>query len=288
MIGVAATNALGSVGGRVEYAVEGSIPLLWSSDWSAATGFSDNAVMDDGKWDERRFDPNKVDLSVVTAASIGGGWPTGMDNVLKVSYAPPVYDATAEVEIHNRWAAMTSGDHLYGRVYVKTAFVNTGSQDGHFLQFEPGTPAFGWALKFGRGPNPPRMYEPQWALSKRTGAGGSESSNYYLNGFGTELTDEVWRVEWHWEFISANRYRFDTRWYDAADALRYTNNDFVYGDGPATLTSRDPLLILPDEWFRHIVIGNTGPNWTDDGFVYWGGVCIRDDDWCGSYDPNKG
>ncbi len=244
-------------------------------------GFSDDAVLDGGKWDMRRSDSNKVDLSVETTASIGGGWPVGMENVLKVRYAVQGV-SSAQVQVDNQWAELVSGGHLYGRAYIKTAWVGTASKVGHFLQFVSGQPAFAFSLKFGPGPNPPRMYNPQWQLSKQSG--GTEDKNYFLNGASGELTDEVWRVEWHWERVSAGNYRFDTRWYDAADVLQYTDTDFTYGgQGPETLLSRDPLFIIPDGWLRHLVIGNTGPNWTDPGFVYWGGVCIRGDDWCGPY-----
>jgi hypothetical protein len=97
----------------------------------------------------------------------------------------------------------------------------------------------------------------------------------------------VYRLEWHFHFITSSTFKFDTRIYDAAGTLLYTDADFLSGNFlNQTLAARDPNFRNTDNsCFRHLFVGNNGQaSWTNTNtYTYWGGVKVCRDGWCGAY-----
>ena len=247
---------------------------LFESDWRTATGTGTTALRDGTKWSEWVNYGGPQLLSVVPAS--GMGFPSGMANVLRVLQ---MGESDAEhMQLTNGIPAPQVGDHLYYRIYTR---VDEASQAGrgsdHPVEPMPGACPFLWTFKRQISST---GWTPEWQFS-------NTPSEEWWNLRVQLQKNVVYRIEWHFHFLTSSTFKFDTRIYDAAGTLLYTDADFLSGNFlNQTLAARDPnFRNTNNDCFRHLFVGNNGQaSWAaTNTYTYWGGVKVCRDGWCGAY-----
>ena len=251
-----------------------AVTTLFESDWRTAAGGTANALRDGTKWTEWVNYGGPQLLTVVSAS--GMGFPAAMTNVLRVLQ---VGETDAEhVQLENGLPLPQVGDHIYYRIYTR---VDEASQAGHGSDHPvepiPGSCPFLWTFKRSISAN---GWTPEWQFS-------NTPSEEWWNLRVQLQKNTVYRIEWHFHFITASTFKLDTRIYDAAGTLLYTDVDFLSGNFlNQTLAGRDPSFRNTDNaCFRNLFVGNNGQaGWTSTNtYTYWGGVKVCKDGWCGAY-----
>lgn len=251
-----------------------AVTTLFESDWRTAVGGTANALRDGTKWTEWVNYGGPQLLSVVSASGLG--FPAAMTNVLRVLQAG---ESDAEhMQLENGLPLPQVGDHIYYRIYTR---VDEASQAGrgsdHPVEPIPGSCPFLWTFKRSISAN---GWTPEWQFS-------NTPSEEWWNLRVQLQKNVVYRIEWHFYFITASTFKFDTRIYDAAGTLLYTDVDFLSGNFlNQTLQARDPNFRNTDNaCFRNLFVGNNGQaSWTNTNtYTYWGGVKVCRDGWCGAY-----
>ena len=247
---------------------------LFESDWRTAVGTGTTALRDGTKWTAWVNYGGPQLLSVVSAS--GMGFPAAMTNVLRVLQAG---ESDAEhMQLQNGLPLPQVGDHIYYRIYTR---VDEASQAGHGSDHPvepiPGSCPFLWTFKRSISAN---GWTPEWQF------GNTPSEEWWSLRMQLQK-NVVYRIEWHFHFITASTFKFDTRIYDAAGTLLYTDVDFLSGNFlNQTLQARDPNFRNTDNaCFRNLFVGNNGQaSWTNTNtYTYWGGVKVCKDGWCGAY-----
>jgi hypothetical protein len=246
---------------------------IFESDWRTATGTGTTALRDGTKWSEWVNYGGPQLLSVVPAT--GMGFPAGMTNVLRVLQ---MGEQDAEhMQLTNGVPAPSAGSHLYYRIYTRVDEAAQGGGSDHPVEPVPGSCPFLWTFKRSIGAN---GWTPEWQFS-------NTPSEEWWNLRVQLQKNTVYRIEWHFFFTTASTFKFDTRIYDAAGTLLYTDVDFLSGNFlNQTLQARDPdFRNTQNDCFRHLFVGNNGQaNWNaTNTYTYWGGVKVCRDGWCGAY-----
>jgi uncharacterized protein YjdB len=247
---------------------------LFESDWRTATGTGTTALRDGTKWSEWVNYGGPQLLSVVPATGLG--FPAAMSNVLRVLQAG---ESDAEhMQLTNGIPLPTVGSHLYYRIYTRVdEAAQAGRGSDHPVEPMPGACPFLWTFKRQISST---GWTPEWQFS-------NTPSEEWWNLRVQLQKNTVYRLEWHFHFITASTFKFDTRIYDAAGTLLYTDIDFLSGNFlNQTLAARDPdFRNSNNDCFRHLFVGNNGQaNWANTNtYTYWGGVKVCRDGWCGAY-----
>ncbi len=246
---------------------------LFESDWRTATGTSTTALRDGTKWSEWVNYGGPQLLSVVPATGLG--FPSGMANVLRVLQ---MGEQDAEhMQLTNGIPAPQVGSHLYYRIYTRVDEAAQSGGSDHPVEPMPGACPFLWTFKRSIGAT---GWRPEWQFSN------TPSEEWWSLRVQLQK-NAVYRIEWHFHFITSSTFKFDTRIYDAAGTLLYTDADFLSGNFlNQTLLARDPnFRNTNNDCFRHLFVGNNGQaNWTaTNTYTYWGGVKVCRDGWCGAY-----
>jgi hypothetical protein len=228
-------------------------PNLFSADWSTATGNSDNAISDGGRWNVNFCAPSRSSvLNVVSGASLG--W-TKTPNVMSVRY---LGESCAQFQRNNAVPASTSH---YARFYFRNDA--TAGSNHHPVTYNccGAIQVVPWSrftntsgITINIRTSAPYPYN-AWAPG-RPGSSGHLA-----------LAHRTWyRYEWHLEYVSATSYRIWPRVYDMAGNLLYDAATFVpsdYSGSGHTLASwyaaGNSLRISDVELARHFGGGNEGP-----------------------------
>jgi len=248
---------------------------VFQSNWSAATGTDDSAVLDGGKWDNYYCAPSvrAQVLSVVSGAP--HGW-TLTPNVMQVTNSGGSFCG----KVANQNAIPTTGSY-YLRVYVRVTGASGNGNSNHSMSLN-GTGDYQAALWAVSEPNNGNTYAPRLRLYENVG--GSP------HGYGgPTLTQGQWyRFEWHVEYYDpANplRARIWPRVYDMAgtlvgDASAYRS----YAEGPARTLAQDYaagayLPVRSRDLARILAMGYEGNTFNDNLAARWyfAGVEARTD-----------
>lgn len=269
---------------------------IFHSDWSSSTGSGDAAVRDANKslpW-QAHWQGSRVLLTVVPAS--GKGFPSGMTNIMRVMHWKQDFDW---VMINNAWQTPAVGSSLYFRAYFRNEISNatdagtgyasthplesTGSQGGlgglyysmKYGSFSDGT--FPWLFDMGGPAYPFNAWSP-----------GAPSSTHGGRSYdpGTLQKNTTYRFEWKLTRRAANAYDLDIRIYGQDNRLLFDRNNIYAwtGSRSQTLAANGINLTIGDDRVRQLRIGlNGGFATTNPEYVYWGGVAVCQDDWCGEY-----
>jgi hypothetical protein len=248
--------------------------LLFSSDWSTATGTGDTAVSDGGKWDASLCPASRADVLAVVASD-GLGW-SRTTNVLQVTMRGNT--GCGRCLIDDVVPASTSH---FGRFYWRND--ETEVTNLHPTSYPTGVG--GETIQI-----VPWGREGTASGHRITMTGGFQPK---ASGqmFGALLTNGVWyRYEWHIEFLTALTYRIYPRIYNASDTLLYDATGYFSSDFPWTQSLKayydggGSFSIGNAEWAREFSLGNEGPNVSVDNGEHWyfADVAFSLDGWVGT------
>lgn len=265
---------------------DGGASLLFASDWSTDTGTGDAALRDTDKtipWDEVSGGGT---MEIISAAGLD--FPT--TNCARITATPEPF-AAKNVRVHNQWATPASGDHLYFRVYMRTAVSESAPIGGnHPLQTNSGgggCTGQGFNLKFdGRtdGKFNLRMIVPKTPVEK---------NKWDLQPEPPLDTDTTYRIEWHvFRTSTVEEYNLEIRVYDSNDNLLYSNADWTSASSGSFSLADDPppVVIMEDDCLRHVGLGTNGPLWNlvSNHFFYWGAFAVGNNNWLGPWVSGEG
>lgn len=291
----------------------GSGSLDWWSDWRTATGTTDNAYLDGGKWTGWLTDPDLVidgqanRLYGGVQAATGLGFPAGMDNVYRweiPDYQDPEPQPGLIIRADSEWTIPAVGEYQFYRYYIRLdAPAGHSPQDQHFFHIGDDTGAAAYESCFWfngvEGGSPPGsvgsggeyriQLMPNW---QSTATSDTAWHNIYLT------TGEVYRIELRAYRAATNQCRYSLRVYDDAENLRDASPSEQWFEyyGAQGWTSLDDFVLditsgtAQNHW-GVIEIGYNGSsptgNFTPTPNSYCGGVAIRvsssADDWIGAY-----
>jgi hypothetical protein len=137
----------------------------------------------------------------------------------------------------------------------------------------------------------------KWNFRYRSSASGGpfETSTWVLgpNTNPIELDKGVWyRIEWQFYRLGTDSYNLHMRVYnDLVSTIIpiYNDGNFYNLQGNPVLLSTTPTITIIDiamTSFSMDISSGSGSNWppvTATEYLYYGGVCIRSNDWCGAY-----
>lgn len=226
---------------------------VFTSLWSTATGNTQNAVTDGGRWPVLACSSYPNVLSVVSGSSVGF---TQTTNVLRVRMRGGSFCGMLQVN----GVVPVSTTH-YGRFYVRND--ETGSRNGHAAAYNNvhgGSGADIQAVPWTReatasGAN-------AWKMTLGGGAA------YPFDRFDSpDLTNGVWyRFEWQMEYRTNNTVRMWPRIYDMAGTLLYDHDDYEQHDGgPTSLgewyaaSPNNVITLGSPSHARNWGMGNEGP-----------------------------
>lgn len=274
--------------------------LDFFSDWSYATGQSDDAYLD-GPAGSRKWDgylTNDTDIGQVLSAS-GLGFPGDMSNVYSWTYTPAASPDALQVDVANGWPLPAVGEFIFHRFYIRCDF-----PDG----FEPGAVQHFYHI----GDDSNGYYEACYSITgMESGLGAVDGGQYrvqmlpnWLNTPYSEVgyynhyltVEEVYRFELRIERVATNEVRYTSRCYNSAGTLLDSSPDEVlweyYGSsGWTDLPQFEALSTSPDDHLRGLEIGNNDSEptgtFTPTPTAYFGGLAIRvtsdGNDWIGAY-----
>lgn len=241
--------------------------LALSSDWSTATGSTDAALTDGGRWNasgQCMLDGENRVLRVVPGAPLG--W-TRTPNVLRVSlHDVPPSPGCGQVEWIDRLPASTTH---WGRFYYandERAMISSHNFSQNFGVGDPGPIQWVFFNRHG--------FADGWEMLLRgRHVGGTYPFNEWHLQHSANMANRVrlphhvwYRYEWMVEYVAANRIRIHPRVYDLAGTLLYDGDDFYQQDTPAmgvhTLTSwyaaGNSFAVGDVDLARNVGIGNEG------------------------------
>ena len=265
------------------HAQTGKPRILFSSDWSTASGTSANAKTDGRRW-EILADPGEG-LSVVSCRSLG--FP--MDRCLRVDGKQK---ATGFARLAKKGIPVPkAGESLFYRWYYRHEQRSLRDNSQHPL--ESGQDGgLDWSF------NTETLSDTEWRPEFRPGG---EQSNAVLARFtGPALRRGVtYRIEMQIQKIDRSRFHLHARIYDAAGKLIAGDKDFI-NDRLGNRGSRMSLADRPALRFqtpdgsqlneiRAGVNGIGNNDWFPEIlFAYQGGLAVCALDWCGPYRAGEG
>lgn len=252
--------------------------VVFHSDWSTGSGTGAGAVEDTNQtphWTSYLADSPP---SVVSASGI---FTAGFANCFKAVIAD---NKASSVQIAGQWNQPALGSDLYYRAYLyadmATAEVTCPSGGNHPFSAGPGKD--NWALHWGHTNGSDDLY--LWWETYGNGTIGTFSCK-----LGTPLSFRTeYRIEIHCHIVDATTFTAEIRIYDASGTLVRTETDFTQvdiGGGSFTSDRQQGAQGGLAQW-QDLAIGFNGASpWpvTMNPANYWGGVCVRTDNWCGAY-----
>lgn len=261
--------------------------VVFSSDWGTATGTTDAALRDGGKWNTLYCQQAGQTLTVIPGNSVG--W-TRTPNVLRLQQLGPNSCGTLE-----KTDLLPVSTSHWGRFYFRND--ETVTQHNHVATYNPGVGA-----------------PIQLAFWNRNGAATGVSiflrTYYRSNGVLSEYPTNIWfigtanqsavarlahgtwyRYEWHMEYVTPTTYRIWPRIYDMSGQLLFDANRFFQSDypqsGPHSLASwyaaGNTFGFTDVNLGRRLGLGNEGPGGTTNtgGYWYHADVAISTAGWIG-------
>lgn len=260
---------------------------FWS-DWRTATGVSDNAVGDGGKWNggiTNNFD----NATVITPVSTCAGWPT--DNALRNRINNST--SAGHPRVDNAADSLLPGESRFYRWHSCVDYTTTGPFQGiHSTQPGPSGSQGPW--EFDQVMDSTGARKTKWHMYFEHQGPASALRTYDLvtqDGFALPRDTTV-RVELEYfrgADAKADSSQLHARvyvWNGSAFALRYDDDDFVVRNNES-VTMLDSLYFSMRDltYIRDLQMGVNGwdnnPGGVTDVLLF--GAMAICDDWCGSY-----
>lgn len=273
MIDSVPANNIATLGVTPAAAPPPPVGVTFSSDWSTATGTSDNALRDGGKWNTAYCAQAATVLSVVPGGPVG--W-TKTANVLRLQQLGASGCGTLE-----KVDAVPLSTSHWGRLYFRNDEI--GTQHNHVVTYNPGVGAPIQTALWNRwgAPDGVNIFIRTYYTS--TGAGTAYPTNVWSIGtqnvFGRDrLAHGTWyRYEWHMEYVTATTYRIWPRIYDMSGTLLYDATRFYQSDYPTSGTHSLATWYAAGNSFgftdvslgRRFGLGNEGPGGSTSTGGYW-------------------
>ncbi len=269
-----------AVGITVSNAPSGGV--LFESNWNTATGSTNAALTDGGRWPII----NQYDSPPTPGVSVVSGGPNGQ-NALRVQQRGPSYP----VEVAKTNFASQSTNYFL-RYYFKTD--DTSSAGDHIVTVGPGIAvppgdSLTFMRKYGGGSD--------WRMTMSAfGCGDPHGYPMQHWGPGPRLANGQWyRLEYHVEFVDSTHMRVHPRIYNATGALLYDDDDFRQeGWGSSNWNGRNDWTLASFYAAGHTFcvnpvvmndfgLGNNGQANAANTGLYWyfAGVQVRSDTWPG-------
>jgi hypothetical protein len=245
-------------------------------DWRTATGTGGTAVSDGGKLGTRSW--NGVDPYCNVISASGLGFPSGMTNVMRVTFNNAEGDAQWQ---GSAFPEISVGQTRWFRVYMRADYPNGAGIGSGFHPYQAALNV-AWEFK----PISPGASTFRFSFQPR---GVAESFDWMAAPLRTTL-----RIDHSMERISSTQVRFAAiNVYDVAGTLLADATDFLESTtGPDTLASVQPVVTLSDltQDLRGILIGNNGPfgNTYVGGALDWGGFATAIGGTPGPYNASTG
>jgi uncharacterized repeat protein (TIGR01451 family) len=280
-------NNVASVSVSVQEPTPPPIGIVFSSDWSAATGTSDVALRDGGKWNTLYCQQASETATVVGGTSVG--W-TKTPNVLRLQQLGPTSCGTLEkVDV-----LPVSTSH-WGRFYFRNDEV--GTQHNHVVTYNPGVGAPIQTALWNRSGNASGVNIFMRTYYQSNGSAMTYPLNVWSIGTPAQsgvdrLQNGVWyRYEWHMEYVTPTTYRIWPRIYNMAGNLLYDAERFFQSDYPQSGSFSLASWYAAGNSFgftdvtlaRRFGLGNEGPGGSTNtgGYWYHADVAISTSGWIG-------
>jgi uncharacterized protein YjdB len=251
--------------------------LAFMSAWSGGT------PSDGGKWTETDS-PNSV--SVVSTASVGGTWPSGMTNVLRIAYNSGNFSSVAR---ENGWPLPAVGEYLFRRVGLRVDVDSFGNEarDHHPVQsMGVGASTCAYAAEY-------ILYHTSSNYQFEIGNlnNGSTQPMYRWRLNPSLALSTYYQIEERYQRTGTSTYTIAIRVYDAAGTLRYQSSDFRDTWNNAGAPGNQTIHIQESgnggTCLRHMNLGNQGRNYGASEYIYYGGFAVRispnGGDWIGPF-----
>jgi len=289
-VGAADITALSEgVTGSATFTVTAAPPtptLAWASDWHTATGTSNAAKNDGGKWDLSVDGGGPTNrLEVVSATGLD--FPSGMANVLKVLNRFTNWQNDYwNVLVQNGWQLPAIGGSITFRLYFRYNIgAGTGGDHLHAVQTgPPGNCPYTAELLFGRATA--TTFDFSLATYGGTSSGGGNAHEWQLN---FPLNREVtYRIEEQYIRQGTNTWKAHARLYDSSNNLIASDANFAdtYGSG-TNLATYSGNITSGTDCFRNKMIGFPNQNGGSDDaahqHIYYGGFAVSLNGWIGPY-----
>jgi len=248
-------------------------PLAFASAFTTATGTTQSAVGDGGKWNGT-YSNNDAEGEVI--ASTGLNFPS--TNTLRITAIDTVFVRGVKTDL----PVPAVGQSQYHRWYFRPAWPDsTTYSDGqnHPIEGTSGTggSARNWAFRVNLNQNT------NWSIELYSIAGGGSFASPQFTKAGT------YRIELRISRTGTNTMEFHARIYNSSDTLLYSDADF--NNGSTTLDTNPSLtLTFPDDLDAY-QMGNNGwgaGGWSvNDLYCYQGCFAVSLADWCGAYQSGE-
>lgn len=263
------------------------VGVTFSSDWSTATGNSDAALRDGGRWNTAYCAQASTVLSVIPGNTVG--W-TKTANVLRLQQTGSSGCGTLE-----RIDAVPLSTSHWGRLYFRNDEI--GTQHNHVVTYNPGVGAPIQTAIWNRwgAPDGVNIFVRTYYTSAGVSMG--YPTNVWSIGtpgvFGRDrLAHGTWyRYEWHMEYVTATTYRIWPRIYDMGGTLLYDATRFYQSDYPSSGSHSLATWYAAGNTFgftdvtlgRRFGLGNEGPGGSTNtgGFWYHADVALSTAGWIG-------
>jgi hypothetical protein len=264
-----------------------SSAMAFTSDWSTATGTSQAALLDGGKWTRIYCQQHANTATIVAGAPLG--W-TKTSNVLRLQQLGETECGTLE-----KVDLLPASTSHYGRMYFRNDEI--GTQHNHVATYNPGVGAPIQLAFWNRNGSASGVAIFLRTYFSASGQGSAYPLNFWAIGTPNRpgmdrLSNGAWyRYEWHMEYVTPRTYRIWPRIYDMAGTLLYDATRFFQNDYPqsgthslATWYAAGNTFGLTDpQLARRLGLGNEGPatSGRTGGFWYHADVAISTTGWIG-------
>lgn len=256
----------------------GQIAASFQSDWSTATGTTENAYLDGGKWDVH------IGQGPEVIANPGNlGFPATMANLYKAN-ALAVNSGANMLHVDGITLPATPCQRWY-RIYfrpVKPA--DTADLNDHMVQDGGASSSLNWAINFNQ------LNDTEWQTS--VDAGKEWRFVERTNPARTRLiVPHTYRLEIMIDHLDDTTFIEHVRIYDESNVLVRSDDDFWETNQHLTLMADSPDWPINSSLYReamHIGCNGWGALASDKVYGYFGGAAVSDEDWCGEYGNVEG
>jgi hypothetical protein len=265
---------------------------IFYADWGTAIGTTTDALTDGGRWDDAAGPHNNI---AVVDAAVAPGAPSAHAYRVTNSVSDLGYNW---VEKANLWLSPQVGETRYWRVYLFNSTANSQGTLGPEASYHPlefASPVYNgmeqFNLIFSTNSNGtfPFKFAPLGASFPKSRWIPTSASG--VQAYPKKFT--WYRVEWSLTKTATNVFTMHARisernpttgvetvvWDD--DNIRDASLNLSIGASGTGITG------INDQAVGQLRVGtNGGSVWfglTSDQYIYWAGMCVRSDTWCGPY-----
>lgn len=261
----------------------GGVALDFFSDWRSGTGSSSTIIRDGGKWSS--YEGNGL-IDIVTSPA---GGPT--TNACRTRFGTSNFDWLFALSL---WTVPSIGSSIWHRFYFYNDISDavdfgTGYAATHPIEGNGGSGGLGgnvYSYKMGARPDGTGEFFIEYDAITRQfcmgGAGGADPTRIAKHTW--------WRVESQFLRTATATYTQHMRVYNQAGTLTYSDADgldniYVWGGGKMSANNTGlPVDVVNMEALRMGI--NGGPTVAGTQYVYYAGVGVSKQTWCGPWTSN--